>query len=276
MRKFRNHLSLALLLAALAQQSQMSVVGNSLEQAIESAKVNPPPTLTPTIKHTPLPSFTPTPTPTDILPTTTPEVALSEQIKSLNAQYVTYEKLSIDRAYVNGYSLQASDTPNLFTQFSLACRPYFFDEVENIFVPYDVPQSCIGLLVHNYFVQGKAIEENAQIGDEVLVQNDKKQILRYRVEKILRYQAVPPLGSGQMLINLDGIQEPLTVDEIMEYIYGEQGKNGLNMGNNFLIIQTCIWYDSNGNGQKDKDGDNWLWGRMFVIGELVDVNEPED
>lgn len=240
------------------------------EPATASLPTGTPASPSPTpLAYTPTPTFVPTFEPS---PTVVPETNISE-VLSVNAQYVSIPSLGIYSMYVNGYSSDVTLTPNLFTQFSLACRDFFLDKKQNNWVPYDVDPSCIALLAHNYLHPGMAIEEGMRKGEEIFIQNDAGQVLKYEVSEILNYQAVPPTGKGQVLINIEN-GEVLTVDQVMQYIYNRDGDTTLGAGDNYLVIQTCIWEDTNGNGVKDPGvdgGDNWLWGRKFVIGRLVDV-----
>lgn len=101
----------------------------------------------------------------------------------------------------------------------------------------------IGLLAHNY-LSGHSFSR-LEIGHEVRLVYEDGRIEEYVVTEVLRYQALDPKNPYSSFINMENVNETLTVKQMFDRAY---------LGDHHLTLQTCIA----GEGISS-------WGRLFVI-----------
>jgi len=109
----------------------------------------------------------------------------------------------------------------------------------------------IGLIAHNY-LSGRHFTE-LKLGDPVFIMDGFGKRWIYRVAGIRRYQALNPRSPYSNFIDLD-TNEECSVNEVFRRVYG---------GSHHLVLQTCI-----------KKGNLEEWGRLFVIAEPAEVQQP--
>ncbi len=108
------------------------------------------------------------------------------------------------------------------------------------------------LLAHNYLA-GQAFFE-FQTGDILTIVYGNGNTQDYRVEEILRYQALTPNSPYSKFIDLsDPSRAVVTATDLFYKIYTNRGS---------LVLQTCI----------EKDGE-LSWGRLFVVAAPIDPYE---
>lgn len=118
-----------------------------------------------------------------------------------------------------------SDISNTATRFQLATR-----------------YGNIGLIAHSYL--GGRIFHDLKIRDRVYVMDGYGRVKKYRVQEMLRYQAVNPRSTRSNFIDLKN-KKLCTANQVFKRVY---------TGRHRLVLQTCI-----------KKGRNEEWGRMFII-----------
>ncbi len=100
----------------------------------------------------------------------------------------------------------------------------------------------LGLLAHNYLAG--APFEKVKVGDIVNVTYADGSVRQFKVESILRYQALTPNSPYSKFVDLK-TNKTLTATDVFLATYGVKDR---------LVLQTCI--------EKDKEPS---WGRLFII-----------
>lgn len=181
---------------------------------------------------------------TSILPVTVPPSRLNQFIDQValngNANTVAgvYHPDIIQAAIIqqpkNSPGFVSSDE-GLITQFRMASQ-----------------YGVTALLAHNYLA-GEAFFE-FQTGDILTIVYGNSGTQDYRVEQILRYQALTPNSPYSKFIEeSDPTRTVITATNLFHKVYTNRGS---------LVLQTCI----------EKDGE-LSWGRLFIIATPIDPYE---
>jgi hypothetical protein len=105
----------------------------------------------------------------------------------------------------------------------------------------------IGLLAHNY-LSGSSFLNLVSDSEIILIFGDGS-TKKYKVETIMKYQALNPNDNFSNFINLDKPNATITSDNVVNETYGAGD----------LVLQTCIARNGILN-----------WGRLFIIASLVE------
>lgn len=100
----------------------------------------------------------------------------------------------------------------------------------------------LGLLAHNYLAG--APFEKLKVGDIVNVTYTDGSVRQFKVESILRYQALTPNSPYSKFVDLQ-TNKTVTTNDVFAATYGVKDR---------LVLQTCI--------EKNKEPS---WGRLFII-----------
>jgi hypothetical protein len=110
-----------------------------------------------------------------------------------------------------------------------------------------------GLLAHNYLAG--ALFYKLKVGNEVRVVYGDREIKRYRVAGIYRYQKFTPSSPQSELVNLD-TNERVTTEDVFNRFYRGEHK---------VIFQTCL--ESQGLSN---------WGLAFTVAVPIEVEDNRE